>query len=58
MAPAALAVADDYQVLLALSEADYVTFTSSSTVRFWCEAVGERVSESRFRVLDGPWVGH
>jgi uroporphyrinogen III methyltransferase/synthase len=42
------------QLAAALS-ADYVTFTSSSTVRFWCEAVGERVSESRARLVSiGP----
>jgi len=42
------------QLAAALS-ADYVTFTSSSTVRFWYEAVGERVAEVRARVVSiGP----
>ncbi len=34
--------------------ADYVTFTSSSTVRFWCEAVGEPRSGSARSVSIGP----
>jgi uroporphyrinogen III methyltransferase/synthase len=35
--------------------ADYVTFTSSSTVNFWCEAVGERIAEVRARLVSiGP----
>jgi uroporphyrinogen III methyltransferase/synthase len=35
--------------------ADYVTFTSSSTVRFWCDAVGERARDGRARrVSIGP----
>jgi uroporphyrinogen III methyltransferase / synthase len=35
--------------------ADYVTFTSSSTVKFFSEAVGERISELRGRLVSiGP----
>jgi uroporphyrinogen III methyltransferase/synthase len=42
------------QLSAALS-ADYVTFTSSSTVRFWCDAVGERAPELRGRLVSiGP----
>ena len=34
--------------------ADYVTFTSSSTVRFWCEAAGEAARRSGRLVSIGP----
>jgi uroporphyrinogen III methyltransferase/synthase len=44
----------DAEVAAALA-ADYVTFTSSSTVNFWCEAVGERIAEVRARLVSiGP----
>jgi uroporphyrinogen III methyltransferase/synthase len=34
--------------------ADYVTFTSSSTVRFWCEAVGDARAGRARLVSIGP----
>ncbi len=40
--------------LLALGGADYVTFTSSSTVRFFFEAAGTRLGESTRIVSIGP----
>jgi uroporphyrinogen III methyltransferase/synthase len=44
----------DDEVASALA-ADYVTFTSSSTVRFFSEAVGERISDVRGRLVSiGP----
>jgi uroporphyrinogen III methyltransferase/synthase len=44
----------DAEVETALG-ADYVTFTSSSTVRYFCEAVGERAGDgSARRVSIGP----
>ncbi len=38
----------------AVAGADYVTFTSSSTVRFFCESMGNRLSEHSRLVSIGP----
>lgn len=38
----------------AVERADYVTFTSSSTVRFFCEAAGEEIADKARIVSIGP----
>jgi uroporphyrinogen III methyltransferase/synthase len=40
--------------LAAVAEADYVTFTSSSTVRYFFDAIGDRLSEQARLVSIGP----
>jgi uroporphyrinogen III methyltransferase/synthase len=45
---------NDVQLAAALG-ADYVTFTSSSTVKFWFDAVGDRAADCRARLVSiGP----